>query len=503
MTGMLRLPRTRRLGLRARLTIGFALGAALLSAGLSLMTWWLTRENLLKQRDDTAVSRVLSNAVTVSGDLQGQSDLQGQNIAWERLLSSLPTPEGAQPVILFQDEWHAKNAVEFGQDAIPASLRAAVEAGQPSTMRYSHDGLPYLTVGVPIPAARAAYFEGVPLEEVQKTLDGLAISLLGAAALTTLAGGLIGYLVSGRALLPLADVRDAAEAITQGNLDTRLVMSGDPDLDALSGSFNDMAQALQDRLERDARFASEVSHELRSPLMTLAASVEVLENTRDELPDRAQTALELMKADMDRFQQLVEDLLEISRFDVGAIKLFLEEVLVSEMVIQAVSAAGVGPVPVVYDEDVSEVVVEVDKRRFGRVIANLLDNAKKYAGGATAVLIELGPEPTAPDEPEVVRIAIEDAGHGVPEGERDVIFDRFSRGTEGGNRGADTGVGLGLALVDEHVRLHGGRVWVEERHDGRAGARFVVELPVVPEPPDEAEHEAGDDAADPVSEVMA
>ena len=119
------------------------------------------------------------------------------------------------------------------------------------------------------------------------------------------------------------------------------------------------------------------------------------------------------------------------------------------------------------------------------------------------MLIELGPEPTTSDEPEVVRIAIEDAGHGVPEGERDVIFDRFSRGTEGGNRGADTGVGLGLALVDEHVRLHGGRVWVEERHDGRAGARFVVELPVVPEPPDEAEHEAGDDAADPVSEVMA
>jgi signal transduction histidine kinase len=466
---------THRIGLRSRLTIGFALGAAVLSTGMSLMTWWLTRENLLNQRDETAVSRVLSNAVTASGDLKGQ------NIAWEKLLSSLPTPEGAQPVILYRDEWHARNPVEFGQDAIPVSLRAAVEAGQPSTMRYTFDGQPYLTVGVPIPAARAAYFEGVPLEEVEKTLDGLAISLLGAAALTTLAGGLIGYFISGRALRPLTEVRGAAESITAGDLDTRLTMSGDPDLDTLSTSFNDMAQALQDRLERDARFASEVSHELRSPLMTLSASVEVLENTRDELPDRARTALDLMSADIERFQQLVEDLLEISRFDVGAIKLHLEEVFVAEVVIQAVSAAGVGPVPVSYDEDVSEVVVTVDKRRFSRVLANLLVNAKTYAGGATSVQIELGPAPTDPDQPEVVRISVEDAGHGVPDAEREVIFDRFSRGTEGGNRGAETGVGLGLALVDEHVRLHGGRVWVTDRRDGKAGARFVVELPIVPE----------------------
>jgi K+-sensing histidine kinase KdpD len=78
-----------------------------------------------------------------------------------------------------------------------------------------------------------------------------------------------------------------------------------------------------------------------------------------------------------------------------------------------------------------------------------------------------------------VRIAVEDAGHGVPESERELIFDRFSRGTAGGNRGADSGTGLGLALVDEHVRLHGGRVWVEDRHDGKAGARFVIELPAL------------------------
>jgi len=140
-------------------------------------------------------------------------------------------------------------------------------------------------------------------------------------------------------------------------------------------------------------------------------------------------------------------------------------------VIQAVSVLGGGGVPVRYDPDVGDIVVRVDKRRFGRVIANLLDNAERYAGGATAITVEL-----ADDQ---VQIAVEDRGNGVPEGERDIIFDRFSRGSGGGNRAADKGVGLGLALVDEHVRLHGGRVWVEDRRDGESGARFVVELPVV------------------------
>jgi len=152
-----------------------------------------------------------------------------------------------------------------------------------------------------------------------------------------------------------------------------------------------------------------------------------------------------------------------------------------ELVYQSVSVLGGGGVPVIHDQDTEELVVRVDKRRFGRVIANLLDNAERYAGGATSVTVE-----RADDS---IRIAVEDAGNGVPEDERDIIFDRFSRGAEGGNRSTDTGVGLGLALVDEHIRLHGGRVWVEDRHDGGHGARFVVELPIVDPPPIDAPEE--------------
>ncbi|MEJ5253799.1 MAG: HAMP domain-containing sensor histidine kinase [Acidimicrobiales bacterium] len=468
-----RTPRTltkrARLGLRARLTLTYALGAALLSAVLSVITFGLTRENMLTQREQSAMTQALQNASTVSDGLDpGVADT---TTIEKTILASLPNPEGGLPVLRYEGQWYPGNALKFSDASIPAALIERVDAGQPARMRTRVGGDPFLVVGVPIQPRGAQYYEAVPLREMQRTLEGLAISLLGASILTTIAGGLVGFWAARRVFRPLLDVGRAADAIAGGRLDTRLPTGSDPDLDRLAKPFNEMAQALQDRIERDARFASEVSHELRSPLMTLAATIEVLENTREELPERARTALDLLSADVDRFQQLVEDLLEISRFDVGAIKLHLEDVLVAELVIQAVSVLGNGGVPVRYDDDVSDVVVRVDKRRFGRVLANLLDNAEKYAGGATAVTIDrVG---------SVVRIGVEDEGSGVPEEEREIIFDRFSRGSESGNRSLDSGVGLGLALVDEHVRLHGGRVWVEDRADGRPGARFIVELPIV------------------------
>ncbi len=462
----------RRLGLRTRLTLSFALGALLLSAVLAIITWSLTRENLLRQRDESAFNLAKGNAVTLSGRLTGSE------IDYAALLGGIPTPEGAQPVVVHKGVAYANNSPEFSQTDIPASLHAAVAAGSPARQRFEVDGRPWVAVGIPITSSDAMYFEGVPLTEVERTLDGLAISLLGASAITTLAGGFLGFWASRRVLVPLASFGRAAEAIAGGRLDTRLRTGTDPDLDPLIVSFNDMASALQSRIERDARFASEVSHELRSPLMTLAASVEVLENSRGTLSDRANRALDLLSADVERFQHLVQDLLEISRFDVGAITLHLQPVSVTEMVDQVLRSNAHGDVQVQHAPGVDEVVVLVDKTRFSRVLGNLLENAERYAGGATGIDVSLHePPPDAEDTGHaLVRIAVEDAGHGVPESERTLIFDRFSRGTAGGNRGADSGTGLGLALVDEHVRLHGGRVWVEDRHDGRAGARFVIEL---------------------------
>jgi signal transduction histidine kinase len=204
--------------------------------------------------------------------------------------------------------------------------------------------------------------------------------------------------------------------------------------------------------------------------MTLSASLEVLQNSRQQLSERAQTALDLLESDIERFQQLVEDLLEISRFDAGAVQLDLQQTRLADLVQQAVTSIVGERVAAVVEPEAAKVEVNVDRRRIGQVLANLLDNAERYANGATAVVVSAAPG--------VARVAVEDEGPGVPVEERTVIFDRFSRGSAGGKRGDDLGTGLGLSLVAEHINLHGGRVWVEERLDGRPGARFVVELPV-------------------------
>jgi signal transduction histidine kinase len=456
-----RFPLTRRLGLRARITLAFAVGALLLSVLLSTTTLALTRSNLLDQREEAAIVLVYQNA--------GIVQQQAGNVDDVALLSSLQRPLGARPV-LYDGREFVSLTPEFGQEALPADFRDAVVGGQPSRMRFELRGEMQLAIGIPIPSAEVAYFEIVSLDDLEETLSALGVSLVGASLVTTLAGAGLGWSASRRALRPLAGVATAATALADGRLDTRLESSDDPDLRPIAASFNDMAQALQDRIESDARFASDVSHELRSPLMTLAASLEVMENQRGDLPERSRAALDLMAADIDRFRQLVEDLLEISRFDAGVAHLELEEVHLAELVMQAVTHATDLDVPVDLDAELAGVVVQADKRRIVRVIANLLDNAAKYGRGATSVSlrqVDAG-----------VQIAVEDRGEGVPEEDREVIFGRFSRGGAAGRRGSSDGVGLGLALVDEHVRLHGGRVWVEDRADGEEGARFVVELPV-------------------------
>lgn len=463
----MRLVPIRRPGLRARITLAFALGAALLSALLASTTWGLTRTQLLDQREASALRQVYVNASLVR-----ETMLSAENAAdvdATGLLSSLQTPVGSRPILVFDGDFFPLS-LDFGEDALPDGLRAAVADGRAATMRFDYKGEPEFAVGVPMPAANAAYFEVVSLTELDDTLESLGFVLLGASALTTLAGAAFGWWASRRALLPLATVSNAAEAIAGGRLDTRLQSADDPDLALLTSSFNEMAQALEDRIDRDARFASDVSHELRSPLMTLSASIEVLKKRQDEMPERAQAALDLLVADVARFERLVNDLLEISRFDAGAAQLELEEVNLAELVIQAVGTSSSVGVPVQYDEDAAELEIAVDKRRLERVIANLLDNADKYAGGAVRILIRRAHGHA--------QIIVEDAGPGIPEEQREKVFDRFARGEEAGRRGGSRGVGLGLALVAEHVNLHDGRVWADDRADGESGSAFVVELPL-------------------------
>jgi two-component system, OmpR family, sensor histidine kinase MtrB len=458
-----------RLGLRARITIAFAVGALFMAVVLAAATLGLTRQNLLDQRESSATARTYQNAASAALQLPPTTEADDTPSADPtELLESIQTPTGSNPVLVVGDRWYAR-APEFGEEVLPASLRTTVRSGRPALMRFDHEGETQLAVGVPIESIDGAYFEIVSLGELEETLESISISLLAAAVLSTLAGAGVGWWASRRVLRPLRGIGDAAHAIATGHLETRVEASTDADLAPLADSFNEMAIALEERIQRDARFASNVSHELRSPLMTLAASIEVMQNQRDDMPHRARAALDLMVADIERFQQLVEDLLEISRFDAGVMYLDLEEVRVDELVLQAVSTSTDVDVPVDIDSDLAGVVVKADERRLSRVIANLLDNAAKYGDGATRVELR--------KRGDAVLIAVEDDGPGVPADDREAIFHRFNRGSSAGHRRGIDGVGLGLSLVAEHIRLHGGSVWVEDRDDGQTGARFVIELP--------------------------
>jgi two-component system, OmpR family, sensor histidine kinase MtrB len=470
-------PFWRRLGIGARITAIFVLGALVLSFSVGGLSYFTTRHFLLAERESAAQHQAFANATLI------RSSLSTGDTQYADLLASLDAGADSHSVLIHRGT-PSSSSLSLTASSIPSALRNDVLRGSVATQTYRDgaQGQPQIVVGVPIPSVHAAYFEVFSLSDLDHTLRVLGLTLIGAGIVTTLIGAGLGRIASNRSLRPLAGVSRAAVAIAGGQLDTRLTSdAADPDLVGLTTSFNAMVDELQVRIEREARFNSDVSHELRSPLTTLSASLEVLEADRDGLPPRARRALQLLGADLRRFQRMVGDLLEMSRADAGSVDVFLEEVNVSELVQRAVDA-GVrnlgqegSPPQMVLAPGVETLRVDVDKRRFERVMANLLENAANYGGGATVVTV------TGVDgdgEADHVEIGVEDAGPGVNPLERTKVFERFFRGPVSGRRGTGTGTGLGLALVAEHVRLMHGRVRVDSSPSG--GARFVVVLPVAP-----------------------
>ena len=466
------------LGLRARVTATFAIGALALSTIMAGITYFTARQSFLNERQATVQRQAFANASLI------QSSLRSPGTDVEQLLELADTLPGSRSVLRTGGQWYA-TSISVGQSAIPADERTLVLGGTPASQLISISGTPEIVIGVPLPSVHAAYFEVFSLDELAGTLRTLAFALGAAAIVTTLAGAALGRWASGRALRPLSGVTDAAVAVAGGQLDTRVEAGDDVDLQELASAFNQMTANLQDRIEREARFTSDVSHELRSPLTTLTATVGVLETHRDELTPRAQSALDLLDGDLQRFSRMVDDLLEISRFDAGSAELSLDEVDPAELVRQATAATvpvgadgnrvSVG-FPVEVGPGVEDLRLRVDKRRFERVMANLAENASLYAGGVSHVIVDRYPPTVGGAPARSIRVIIEDHGPGIPYQERHHLFERFYRGSRAGQRASSDGTGLGLSLVAEHVRLHGGAVWIEDAPTG--GTRFIVELPL-------------------------
>jgi two-component system sensor histidine kinase MtrB len=407
------------------------------------------------------------------------------------LLSNIDAGTDAHSV-LFHGSKTYDSSLTVTAASIPDQLRNVVLSGTAATQTYrTPQGTAEIVVGVPVPSVQAEYFDVFDLSDLDHTLRVLALALIVAGVITTMLGIVLGRFASTRSLRPLAVVSRAAGAIAGGELDTRLdAEAADPDLEGFTLSFNAMVDQLQERIEREARFNSDVSHELRSPLTTLAASVEVLEADRDDLPLRSQRALQLLSDDLRRFQRMVADLLEISRADAGPLDVFLEDVRVAELVQRSVEAADAhmegrgdsAPPALHIDPAVQSRRVGVDKRRFERVMVNLLENAAHYGGGAVAVGVNV-----SPGDATQVDITVDDAGPGIDPRERTKVFDRFYRGSASGRRGTGTGTGLGLALVAEHMRVMHGAARVEPSPEG--GARIVLTLPALVEEDDEIDIE--------------
>ncbi len=444
----------RTLGLRARITSVFALGALALSAALAGTTYEFVRSSLLQERERAAVRAAYLDASVVRQGLGAAEP----DIAL--LLRTLETGESRRPLVRSDGVWFARTADDGLTRAVPADLQALVEGGTPGVQRVQVRRGPVLVVGVPVQDG-VGYYEVTALAELRRTLAVLA-SVLGLVAVaTTVGGAAVGWAASRRVLRPLRDVAQAAGSIASGDFTARVDRDSDPDLDTLAVAFNAMVDEVSARSEADRRFAADVSHELRSPLQTLSAATSVLARRRDVLDDRTGAAVDLLTAEVERFEQLVTDLLELAKADRPAERRLTDVRALTEA---AVRSHGLPPGVV---QATGAAVLDVDPRRYEQLLVNLLDNAAKHGGGAVRVGLDV--------RDDTLVLEVDDEGPGVPVEERELVFRRFARGRAASARGGSEGTGLGLALIAQHVLAHRGTVEILDRPGG--GARFRVALP--------------------------
>lgn len=433
----------------------FAVAAAVVSTVLGVLSYTGSRAYLTDQREAAGRDRAYLNARVV------RDQLRARNVDPGGALAALSTEEGSTSLVRVGSEWFS-SSVAIGADDLPIDVLSEIEGGVAAWQRYRIRGAPNLAVAVPLPAVDAVYAEVIPLGQLEDSLETMRTSLLAAGAATTLTGGLIGFLLAGRLVKPLRKLAERAEAIAAGEA-VDLDPVTEAELQPLVGSLNRVIEGYAHRVEQGSRFASDVSHEVRAPLAALSAAIDVMQRRRAALPERSALALDLLSEQVDGFQQLVLDLLEISRIDAGRAEVVREPTDPASLVTTAAATVGVPNLPVHVADDVPSPVL-LDRRRMGQVLVNFLDNAQRYAGGPTSA--------TVTREGDRLIFTVLDHGPGVPLDERARIFGRFERG-EYGARGP-RGTGLGLALAAEHAALHGGRVYVSDHPEG--GAAFVAEV---------------------------
>ena len=368
-------------------------------------------------------------------------------------------------------ELEAATAALEGSQLAWQSIAVPTEAGQ----------APGIMTGATldtISAGRYQLYLVYDLADVQGTLDFVQSTLLlGGVALVLLFGG-VAYLIVRLVVGPVRVAAEASEKLAEGELEKRLPVKGDDELATLARSFNRMADSLQSQIRQLAdlsrvqqRFVSDVSHELRTPLTTIRLAGEVLYDQRDEFgPATARTA-ELLHTQIDRFEAMLADLLEMSRFDAGAAELDTDPTNLVRLVEESISA--VEPLAAERDTEIRLVApggyfeADVDARRIRRILQNLLGNAIDH-GESKPIVVYVDSDESS------VAIAVRDYGVGMSQAHVDRVFDRFWRADPSRQR-TTGGTGLGLPISLEDATLHGGEldVWSEQGE----GSCFRLTLP--------------------------
>ena len=367
----------------------------------------------------------------------------------------------------------------------PELVDEVAQAGQVAwqirTGRVGGTRTKYLVYGSPVPTSfgHVELYYLVPLTTEDRAANQIRTTVLVTGLALVILLGIVAWLVTRMVVAPVRIAARTAQRLSAGLLDQRMKVDGEDDLALLAASFNQMAANLQRQIVRleemsrlQRRFTSDVSHELRTPLTTVRMAADLIHSEREEFDPAVARSAELLQAELDRFESLLTDLLEISRFDAGFAALDAEHsdlVPIVERVAERLTglAQRVG-VTIELRLPETPVIAEVDPRRIERILRNLVGNAVEHGEGRPV-------EVTLATDEAAVAVTVRDHGVGLKPGEERLVFNRFWRADP--SRARQTGgTGLGLSIAVEDARLHGG--WLEAWGEPGGGAQFRLTVPV-------------------------
>ncbi|MGW1028887.1 ATP-binding protein [Streptomyces sp. NPDC002577] len=476
--------------LRLRLVLVFALVALTAAVSASGIAYWLNREAVLTRAQDAALNDFQQEMQNRAGALPArptQEELQ-------RAAGQMAASGQHFSVLLIAEDEHGDTVVgnsdlgTFTLSDVPKSLRDAVDEKQEITegnkypyhlywQRIVDDGTPYLVGGATMIGGGPTGYMLKSLEPEAKDLNSLAWSLGIATGLALIGSALLAQAAATTVLKPVHRLGVAARRLGEGKLDTRLRVSGTDELADLSRTFNRTAEALEQRVaemtardEASRRFVADMSHELRTPLTAITAVTEVLEEELDaetgSVDPMIEPAVRLVVSETRRLNDLVENLMEVTRFDAGTARLVLDNVDIADQITACIDArAWLDAVELDAERGI---MARIDPRRLDVILANLIGNALKHGGSPVRVAVR-----TEGPDGQVMAIEVRDHGPGIPEDVLPHVFDRFYKASASRPRSEGSGLGLSIALENAHI--HGGDITAANSPDG--GAVFTFRVP--------------------------